>query len=763
MKGRERYVSESTAPTWDLGMIAGSGRVGAVLWGTPHEHVVSLAHERFFLPVNPRTAPPAFAEVMPQVRDALLAHDADAAAALVSEFSDSSGFAQMIWTDPLAPGAELRIVFGDEGDVETESYRRRRVLETGELSTSWTAGGCAHEIRITTPRGGRRAIIGLRSTAPRSVRVRLGVTDDRTAGIPGAASYARFIDAAASIPGPAEIELRVTAGADRAVALRTTARASRGTTRLTDEGSAAELAVDLDGETWFALEVELSLGDADPESLDLGDMAALQGASRLDLRTGVGEDVPTESLLREAAADPRAKRALIELAFAAGRANIISATGELPATLQGVWQGTWSPAWSADYTLNGNVQNGGMASLTPTGTPELTASLSRLLVPHLEDFRTNASRIFGFAGAMLPSRMSTHGLANHFADDFPHQFWIGCGGWVLRMLADAVLASGDRGLIDDETWLLVEEILGFAREVMERGPVAPSYSPENTPGGARTPLAVNATMDVALLRDADRAGRILAEARGADPIRLPAVAPDFRIDDDGRLAEWADPAFAPHLAHRHASELYPLWYDADPAFGRRDLRDAAARLIRAKIGWRAEDPAAPPGRGEMAFGLAQLGLAAATLGDARSAEQCVDWLATLHVTPAMTTTHDTGSIFNLDASGALPALVAAMLVRSSRDSIALLPAVPDSWGEGAVSGLTTRTALTVELLEWSASGICVTLTGAPGSEWVRIRPIELRLPKPVVSPAHPEPARSIFLDHRLSGHRLTLAWAQPGA
>ncbi|QDE35933.1 hypothetical protein FIV50_14715 [Microbacterium foliorum] len=760
MQDRTRFVSDSCAPTWDLGMLAGSGRVGAVLWGGPQEHVISLTHEHFFLPVNARTPPPLFAEAMPRVRAALLAHEADDAAAIVAETAGSADFSQMIWTDPLAPGAELRLTIDASGSAQVAAYRRRRDLTTGEITTVWREDGIRREVRLVVPRGARRARIAVRSGVPGEARLRLGVTDDRNADIPGAASYAGAVHRRVEVVSSNEAALAVSAGAggDRAITLTTTVRASTGEVQVVDDGS-VEFTAGLDGSTWTEFEIDLRLGDADPETLALGNTAALQSASRLDLSSGVSEDVPTEVLLEGAESDPRTMRALIELAYAAGRANIISATGELPATLQGVWQGTWSPAWSADYTLNGNVQNGGMASLVPTGTPELAASLSRMLVPHFDDFRTNAARIFGFEGAMLPSRMSTHGLANHFSDGFPHQFWISCGGWVLRMLADAVLSSGDRTLIGDREWELIEGVLLFLRDVIDHGPVAPSYSPENTPGGASTPLAVNATMDIAVLRDADRAGRVLAEALGVEPIRLPAVEPHFRIDNEGRLAEWGDPAFPPHLAHRHTSELYPLWYDIDPAFEATDLRAAALRLIREKIAWRAEDPGPPPGNGEMAFGLAQLGLAAAALGDAPSAERCLHWLAALHFTPAMSTTHDSGAIFNVDASGALPALVAAMLIGSSRRTITLLPAVPDSWTEGAVSGLTTRTALSVELLAWSATGITVTLAGSPESAWVRSGPIELRLPRPVISPAHSEPVRTIVLDHRESRHHLTLTWA----
>src|SRR5690606_27476857 len=149
--------------------------------------------------------------------------------------------------------------------------------------------------------------------------------------------------------------------------------------------------------------------------------------------------------------------------------------------------------------------------------------------------------------------------------------------------------------------------------------------------------------------------------------------PDYAIADDGTLAEWGD-GWAQNGAHRHLSQLYPLWYEIDAAFMGDDacaraLRAAAQETIRTRIAWRAEDPTPPPGRMEMAFGLVQLGLAAAALGDADSALICAEWLAVDHWSPALTSRHDAGRIFNLDASGGLPAVVAAMLLSSAVDTL----------------------------------------------------------------------------------------------
>jgi alpha-L-fucosidase 2 len=756
-RGRRSFVSTGTASTWNAGLIVGSGRVGAVLWGDASEHVVSLSHERFFVPANATTPPPRFAAALPAIRAALIADDVAGAVDLVNQTTAAEGITGLIWTDPLGPAAELRI---STGSTTVQDYRRSLDFLTGEISIDWKDASGTHELRVHCPRGGERVGIRLRSSAASSVSLHFGSAQDSTADLSDSRDYANSVTVEASAVDDSTPRLSVS-GKNPATGRVVSAITTLGLSAVTRmDVTREEAVVRLEGHAnaWTVMDIDLSVKDGGAEQrAELGDHAQLQAASWLDLRSGIPEELSTEKLLSLAPDRDDAERGLIELAFAAGRHNIIASTGVLPATLQGVWQGTWSPAWSADYTLNGNVQNGGIASLIPTGTPQLITALTRLLVPHLEDFRTNASRIFGVPGAMLPSRMSTHGLANHFGPDFPHQFWIGCGGWILRMLADAVLATGDRRLVDDATWELVQEVLDFYRAIGAVDPIAPGYSPENTPAGRITPITVDPAMDVAILRDVERSGRLLAEARGAEPIQLPEVGARFRIEE-GNLAEWSWPGQPDTIAHRHTSQLYPLWYETDPAFENGELREAAGHLIRAKIAWRAENPGPPPGNMEMAFGLTQLGLAAATLGDSESLEQCIRWLAQDHFTAAMTTTHDAGVIFNLDASGGLPTLVAAALVQSTRETISVLPALPTTWPAGTVGGLTTRTGLRVEELEWNSTGLSLVLTGDPESAWVRSRGVELRLPRPAVRSGDSSPVRRIALPAG-DRHVLRFDWA----
>jgi hypothetical protein len=122
---------------------------------------------------------------------------------------------------------------------------------------------------------------------------------------------------------------------------------------------------------------------------------------------------------------------------------------------------------------------------------------------------------------------------------------------------------------------------------------------------------------------------------------------------------------------------------------------------------------------EMAFGLVGLGLAAARLGDADAARRCAESLARDFWRPNAVSTHDGGAIFNVDASGGLPALVIEMLVQSQPNAVSLLPALPASWVTGSLTGIRGRGGLVVERLEWDADGLEATLRLTDGSSATR--------------------------------------------
>ncbi|MGR6742363.1 glycosyl hydrolase family 95 catalytic domain-containing protein [Microbacterium sp. F1-18] len=743
MSAHPRLVFRSTesADSWEHGLIVGSGRVGAVMHGTGDDLRISMAHERFFLPANPRPPAPLLREAVPRLRAALARGDSRLAGDIFDSALAEAGFADLVWTDPLALCGSLTVT--TPGGCA--STTREIDLARGMASVTWRDdSGATHRVRVVAARGTDTVELALESDTDTEMRIRLRLapTDDSPA-TSFAPDYTGTVTGRTRAGEVGHLEI-VDRAARIVAAVAATTPGHHVAWRAAED--ALEARIHVPSGDRRTVRFDLSVTGRSPAPAPGADWderlrsqerdhGSLVTSSLLDLHGVPGADAATTGeLWREArSGNADAVRHAIEIAYVSGRSNIIAATGELPPTLQGVWQGTWRPAWSADYTMNGNVQNGALAGIGLTGSPELARSLLELVLPHLDDYRENARRIYGATGMLLPSRTSTHGLANHVDRAYPHVFWAGAGPWVLRIAADIVALTGDRSIVDDRLWELVTGVLAFGETatVVEGGVrhFSPSYSPENTPAGSATPLAIDAAIDIAAYRDAARAARLLGRARGDDSLdeRWEALAnslPDLAVAPDGTLAEWLDPATPENIAHRHASQLYPLWYESDEAFtgdgpSAAALRQAARRTIADKIAWRAHDPAPPPGRMEMAFGLGQLGQAAAALGDAEAAVRCVEWLALLHWRPSLTTTHDAGNIFNLDASGALPAVVATMLCRSTLDSLELLPALPPRWPSGRITGLRARGGIVIDQLSWDERGATAQLRRLPAASWLR--------------------------------------------
>lgn len=755
MSSRTCFWSSSLADDWEHGLVAGTGSVGAVLSGTPGRHVIHVCHEEFFLPVNAAKRAPRIAPGLADVRAAALAGDTDAAAAISDRLAREDGYhGTFVWTDPFTSIAELS--WTPDAAGQTTDYRRTGDFETGRVEVGWTdADGASTRIALVPDRASNGMAVQLVSDGDRTGILGLSLGDDAP-GIdaPFSTDYSVFLH-------PARPEV---SGTTLALDVRVDEAALPPFVHENPPSPWAprhvRLLVDLPDDTPFdvveggvrlhlragrsvhlPIRIELTGGLA-PAAAPDGTLArvsapegathaSLFGASSLDLHSGIDDELSYDEVLERArAGDAQAVLSAVELAFAAGRHTIISSTGVLPPTLVGIWQGTRRPAWSGDWTQNGNVQHGGVASLVASGTPELFTSYLRAIFRHVDDYAANAERVFGALGWMLPARFSSHGNANHFAADYPHHFWLAGGAWVLRMAWDQFAVTGDVATLREYAWPLAQNVMSFAMGVAFSSDdgslhVAPSYSPENSPSNRTNPIAVDATMDIAAFRDAARLAIRIADVLGEDADRegwrtFADALPPYRIAEDGTLAEWLDGTIAEQMAHRHVSQLYPFWYEDDEAAASPELREAARQTIHRKLAWREEKPWAPPrGRSEMAFGLVGLGLAAARLGDAEAARRCVESLARDYWRPNAVSTHDGDAIFNVDASGGLPAIVIEMLVQSGPGTLRLLPALPSSWPSGSIRGVRARGGVIVEDLAWGPDGASATLRTAPSSTAAR--------------------------------------------
>ena len=199
---------------------------------------------------------------------------------------------------------------------------------------------------------------------------------------------------------------------------------------------------------------------------------------------GADRQLTTEELQAKST-NEQLNLALIEKEFDAGRYNIISATGQLPPNLQGVWGGTYVPGWASDYTHNGNVPSA-IASTMMGNTPEMMlayTSYIESIVPWLE---INAKHMFGARGVVLPSRSTTNGFNNALAEDFAGGFWVGGAAWAAHFFYDYYEYTGDRKFLAEHALPYMQKVGLFFEDYLYEGAdgryvFSPTQSPENFP------------------------------------------------------------------------------------------------------------------------------------------------------------------------------------------------------------------------------------------------------------------------------------------
>ncbi len=416
----------------------------------------------------------------------------------------------------------------------------------------------------------------------------------------------------------------------------------------------------------------------------------------LDVGGGADRNRPTEELLRQARQQQRMPPALLEKMYDAGRYMFICASGELPPNLQGIWTGTWNPAWSGDFTLDANLQCA-VASGMSANLPEGMQGYFRLVESFLPDCRQNARKIYGCRGILTNTRASNNCLLLHWGG-WPGQFWMSGAGWLSHWFYDYYLYTGDREFLARRTVPLLKEIVLFYEDLLfvddgGKYRFSPSYSPE-------TICADNATMDVAVAREV--LGNLIGacEILKSEPENVAkwkgmlAKMPEYRINEEGGLAEFAIPAGQEFYRHRHHSHLYPVFEsheftpETTPA-----LWSAARVALIKKI---------HSGGEQSSFGRVQAGLAAAYL---RMADEAYGRLKAMAVGnsmyPSLITSHEPGQgVFNVDGNGGIPEIVDAMLLFSLPGKLDLLPALPDALPKGVLRGILARGQIRIDRLQW---------------------------------------------------------------